>query len=209
MSVPRGGQLPSPGRRQNQRRHRGRLAKDRRGIRTGEVCCHERSCEKAAIIVLWLWRERFLGLAVRTFLIVACLPLLLPPGFCICKLGWFDSPRSEPTSTGSQCNQSEPLKKKHCCSHDHDHDDGGLSGIRSDSGQPKPVDHEPGCLAVVTLNQATASASSSILDHLAFDTEMTVQFNVRSYAPSTITLVKSTSGRTSYSLYSLRCALLI
>jgi hypothetical protein len=148
-------------------------------------------------------------LAIRTVLIVACLPLLLPPGFCICKLGWFESPRSEPTSTESQCNQSEPVKKKHCCSHDHDHDEGGSYGVRSDSGEPKPVEHEPGCLAVVTLDQATPSGSSSVLDDMALDTETTVGFTARSYAPGTTTHVKSTSVRTSYSLYSLRCALLI
>lgn len=148
-------------------------------------------------------------LRVRTILIVACLPLLLPPGFCICKLGWFDLPRSESNPSQSQLNQSEPVKKKHCCSHDHDHDDGGLSGIRSYSGQPKPDSHESGCLAVVLLDHVAPSTSSSISNDLVIDTETTVPAVVRSCALIPQTLVKSNSVRTSYSLYSLRCALLI
>ncbi len=90
-----------------------------------------------------------MAILIRVLMLVACVPLLLPPGFCVCKAGESSCTPSHRESIGEQATTAEPPHSTARCSHRHD-----TSKVASDftpPGEPTPPapqdDHAPGCPA--------------------------------------------------------------
>ena len=97
------------------------------------------------------WR---LAILVRILMLVACVPLLQPTGFCVCNAagsGNTTSPSLEPTE--ARTHSPTAPHKIGCCSH-HDIDSEANKSAPSDSDRPAPCPtprdddhHMPGCPA--------------------------------------------------------------
>lgn len=93
-----------------------------------------------------------MAILVRVLMLVACGPLLVPPGFCICKAGVTSCATSHRASVGVEGTAGEPSHSTARCSHRHD-----APKVASDlasPGEPTPPtpaphddDHAPGCPA--------------------------------------------------------------
>ena len=86
-------------------------------------------------------------------MLVACVPLLQPPGFCVCKAagpGRVSSPWQGPAEARTP--GSTPPQKVGCCSHRDDASEATRTAPSFDPDRPAPCptpdgDHLPGCPA--------------------------------------------------------------
>ncbi|MFO0800527.1 MAG: hypothetical protein U0804_23920 [Gemmataceae bacterium] len=93
-----------------------------------------------------------MAILVRVLMLVACGPLLVPPGFCVCKAGVTSCTPSQRASLGVEGTTAETSHSTTRCSHRHD-----IPKVASDVASPgeqttpAPVphddDHAPGCPA--------------------------------------------------------------
>lgn len=87
---------------------------------------------------------------LRRFLIIlVCWPLLMPPGFCICRLEAFSPRTAERPAAESQDQAVTPKPKCRCCRPVEDPACGEPESCRAKSvpSTPSPNDHGPGCPA--------------------------------------------------------------
>lgn len=102
-----------------------------------------------------------MAILVRVLTLLACGPLLVPPGICVCKAG-------EPACTDTHPVSASPPHSTHRCSH-HTADPSPDSVPVDPPGQdnaPAPHDHAPGCpaaLSVEQLQRVEATADAGLL----------------------------------------------
>lgn len=100
-----------------------------------------------------------MAILARVLMLVACVPLLQPTGFCVCKAGEGQrtSPHREPVAVGSHV-QATP-KKAGCCSQRHSVDEVSKTATTPADPAPQPCpspggdDHMPGCPASVGVDR--------------------------------------------------------
>jgi hypothetical protein len=96
-----------------------------------------------------------LSILARVLMLAACVPLLQPTGFCVCKSGaWGPTAACRQKAVPSQDTDQKLLKHAGCCSHRNHINDAGHSpvphpGERAPDPCPSPGDdsHLPGCPA--------------------------------------------------------------
>lgn len=100
-----------------------------------------------------------LAILARVLMLVACVPLLQPPGFCVCKVGV--SSRTSPyQDVSGQTHRCPVPQKSGCCSQRNAHVTTGetfanLSFVPAPHPCPAPADddHLPGCPASVGVDR--------------------------------------------------------
>jgi hypothetical protein len=96
-----------------------------------------------------------LAILARMLAFVACMPLLLPSGFCLC-----DAERGCPTASSHGASDSE--SPGHDCAHDlHRHDDFSAPANHSPSHH-EPDEHAPGCPAAVASMERVQTNETAI-----------------------------------------------
>lgn len=90
-----------------------------------------------------------MAILVRVLMLVACGPLLIPPGFCVCKAGVTSCTPSHRESVGRQATTAESHSTARC---PHRHDTSKAASESTSPGEPTPPaphddDHAPGCPA--------------------------------------------------------------
>jgi hypothetical protein len=95
-----------------------------------------------------------LALWGRVLMLVACVPLLQPTGFCVCKAGGRDRTLPRQVHIDAEATASSTVKKSGCCSQCHTPDAAKLLAASDLDGQPhRPCpapdndSHLPGCPA--------------------------------------------------------------
>ena len=98
---------------------------------------------------------------LRRFLILLfCWPLLMPPGFCICRLEAFlPRPAERPAAARRQDQAAKPAPKCHCCRPTESTPHGETAANQADiaPSTSSPNDHPPGCPASPQWKAARAS----------------------------------------------------
>lgn len=90
-----------------------------------------------------------MAILVRVLMLVACGPLLVPPGFCVCKAGVTSCTPSHRESVGGRATTAEPHSTARCS---HRHDASKVASESTAPADPTPPaphdnDHAPGCPA--------------------------------------------------------------
>lgn len=91
-----------------------------------------------------------LSILGRVLMLVACVPLLLPPGYCMCKAG--DTGCTPPLTKAAGAITQPPSHKAEGCSHRHVAQNNSTAEAPGDQpsqepAAPTPHDHNPGCPA--------------------------------------------------------------
>ncbi len=112
---------------------------------------------------------------VRILMLLACGPLLQPPGFCVCKVEGFGHP-SAFVNDGFRLEASScPRKSTSCCSHSESLSSGkSVSATNEQTGghqppwRPTPYDdhHLPGCPASPGVDRYKVSETGVSFAHL-------------------------------------------
>lgn len=97
-----------------------------------------------------------MAILARVLMLVACVPLLQPPGFCVCKAA--GSGRTSPSQKGSALANSSPAPTKGCCSRRSPNDPVTSATTESPAPTPCPAPadddhHLPGCPASVGVDR--------------------------------------------------------
>lgn len=99
-----------------------------------------------------------MAILARVLMLVACLPLLQPTGFCVCKAGWPGRTSSAHENT-SRAFTSQASVKSGCCSKRQSSDDLACASTSLPEPTPYPCpspsddDHLPGCPASVGVDR--------------------------------------------------------
>lgn len=92
-----------------------------------------------------------LAILIRVLMLVACGPLLVPPGFCVCKAGVTSCTPPHRASAGERATPAEPPHPTARCSHRHVATDATDFTPPGEPTTPAPAphddDHAPGCPA--------------------------------------------------------------
>lgn len=95
-----------------------------------------------------------MAVVVRVLMLAACGPLLLPPGYCLCKAGVGSRGTARPQEPGSGPQSQPPATRSTCCSHRHPATAGGVDHRQTVTDTPLapgPTPHDdshlPGCPA--------------------------------------------------------------
>lgn len=151
----------------------------------------------------------------RVLMLVACVPLLQPTGYCVCKAGGRDraSPRQEPTVAWT-CSPTAQ-QKSGCCSQRHTQDAADNSVSSEADGQPQhpcPTpsdDHLPGCPASPGVDRfkwvEPTSPITTALPPLELDAFLPIEVN----GPTLPPIPTSTNPPALLPLYLTHCSLVI
>lgn len=154
-------------------------------------------------------RSRILFIASRILMLAACLPLLQPSGFCICKAA-VDTSLSTYRVEQSLAKETPKPRKSCCCKHLHD-GDALAPAIPTVPTSPGPDDdsHSPGCPASSGIDRLNWVEPLAAFDSVAspIDVLSIVSIQTTSTLPCTV----DANGRwpASPPLFLLNCSLVI
>lgn len=138
--------------------------------------------------------------AIQTILIAACLPLLLPPGFCPC---WLEALHAQTDAGESHWSESVPQHSCHC------HDDDLLAGLPANSNGSTPLEHDCCWLAIGNFDATPELASGNDFGELAVESNPPTPQNLHLHAPKSVSTTNFSQIHSSTPLYLLQSTLLI
>jgi hypothetical protein len=156
-----------------------------------------------------------LSILARFLMLVACVPLLQPTGFCVCKAGV--PSRTSPSQDATGQTDSRPaLQKTGCCSQRnaqdcHTKSDATEFPVSAPHPCPAPADddHLPGCPASVGVDRFKwVEPVQSFADALP-PVEVTAFLPLEVAAPAANLIPPSTNSSSSPPLYLSHCSLVI
>ena len=156
-----------------------------------------------------------LAILARILMLVACVPLLQPPGFCVCKADWPGRTSPSQDSAGQTNSRSAP-QKSGCCSQ-RNANDSTVKAAPTASSEPAPHpcpapaddDHLPGCPASAGVDRFKwVEPAQSVAEALP-PVELTAFLHLEVAAPAARPIPPSTNASSSPPLYLSHCSLVI
>jgi hypothetical protein len=156
-----------------------------------------------------------LAILARILMLVACVPLLQPTGFCVCKADW--SGRTLPSQdVRSQTNSLPAPQKTGCCSQ-HTAKESTTTSATTESSVPAPHpcpapaddDHLPGCPASVGVDRFKWVEPVQSPAEALPPAEVTAFLHLEVAAPATRPIPPSPNASSSPPLYLSHCSLVI